>query len=310
MTQKHYMDITHLKPALADGFQAGDEVIIQEKIDGANFSIRYDRESDQVMAFSRKKELNYSETLRGAWNWSQQLDKKLVAETLGDNLILFGEWLCKHTVLYPADRYGKPYFYDVYDVSNETYLPQSDTKQIIEKLGLTYVPVFYEGKFDSWEHAMQFVGKTQLGGEYGEGIVIKNMTRLNDPNTRLPFYTKIVCEQFSETKPIKKRIPPDPVELAERERATALTASIVTDGRVRKLIHKFVDEALIPEDWDEQHMAIIAKNLGKAVYNDCVKEEPETVAEIGQLFGKFASSTAMKIARDILAERNSIPLYA
>lgn len=44
MTQKHYMDITHLKPALADGFQAGDEVIIQEKIDGANFSIRYDRE--------------------------------------------------------------------------------------------------------------------------------------------------------------------------------------------------------------------------------------------------------------------------
>ena len=57
-------------------------------------------------------------------------------------------------------------------------------------------------------------------------------------------------------------------------------------------------------------MAIIAKNLGKAVYNDCVKEEPETVAEIGQLFGKFASSTAMKIARDILAERNSIPLYA
>ena len=310
MTQKHYMDITHLKPALADGFQVGDEIIIQEKIDGANFSIRYDRESDQVMAFSRKKELNFSETLRGAWTWSQQLSKEAVAETLGTNLVIFGEWLCKHTVLYPAERYSKPYFYDVYDVAAEQYLPQCEVKKVVEKLGLTYVPVFYEGKFVSWEHAMQFVGKTQLGGDYGEGIVIKNMTRLNDPNTRLPFYTKIVCEQFSETKPIKKRLPPDPVEQAERERATALTASIVTEARVRKLIHKFVDEALIPEDWDEQHMSTIAKNLGKAVYNDCVKEEPDTVAEIGQLFGKFASSTAMKIARDILAEKNTIPLSA
>lgn len=262
------------------------------------------------MAFSRKKELNFSETLRGAWTWSQQLNKEAVAEVLGSNLILFGEWLCKHTVLYPAERYSKPYFYDVYDVAAERYLPQCEVKEIVQKLGLTYVPVFYEGKFVSWEHAMQFVGKTQLGGEYGEGIVIKNMTRLNDPNTRLPFYTKIVCEHFSETKPIKKRLPPDPIELAERERATALTASIVTDARVRKLIHKFVDESLIPEDWDEQHMAIIAKNLGKAVYNDCIKEEPDTVREIGQLFGKFASSTAMKIARDILAERNSIPVSA
>jgi len=304
------MDITHLKPALADGFQAGDEVIIQEKIDGANFSIRYDRESDQVMAFSRKKQLDFSETLRGAWTWSQQLNKEAVAEVLGSNLILFGEWLCKHTVLYPADRYSKPYFYDVYDVAAEQYLPQCEVKTIVEKLGLTYVPVFYEGKFVSWEHAMQFVGRTQLGGDYGEGIVIKNMTRLNDPNTRMPFYTKIVCEQFSETKPIKKRLPPDPIELAERERATELTASIVTDARVRKLIHKFVDEDLIPEDWDEQHMAIIARNLGKAVYNDCVKEEPDTVREVGQLFGKFASSTAMKIARDILAERNAIPFSA
>ena len=36
------------------------------------------------------------------------------------------------------------------------------------------------------------VGKTELGGEYGEDVVIKNMTRLNDPNERFPFYTKIV----------------------------------------------------------------------------------------------------------------------
>ena len=43
--------------------------------------------------------------------------------------------------------------------------------EIIDKLGLTYVPVFYKGEFISWEECMKYVGQTQLGGEYGEGIV-------------------------------------------------------------------------------------------------------------------------------------------
>lgn len=45
---------------------------------------------------------------------------------------------------------------------------------------------------------MSFVGKTELGGEHGEGIVIKNQTMLNNPNTRQPFYIKIVAEKFQE----------------------------------------------------------------------------------------------------------------
>lgn len=46
MVQKKYMDIERLKPAFVDGFDVGDEIVIQEKIDGANFSIRYDAEEN------------------------------------------------------------------------------------------------------------------------------------------------------------------------------------------------------------------------------------------------------------------------
>ena len=51
-------------------------------------------------------------------------------------------------------------------------------------------------------------------------------------------------------------------------------------------------------------MGTIAKNLGKIVYEDCIKEESDTVNEIGNGFGKIAASLSMKIARQILEEKN------
>lgn len=297
MKQKKYMDIERLKDKYVDGFQKGDYIVVQEKIDGANFSIRYNEEEDAITSFSRKNILDFSNNLRGAWEWSQKLNKELVKEVLGTNLILFGEWLVSHTIVYPNDKYQNAYFYDVYNVETGNYLKQDEVKNIINRLGLIYVPVFYEGEFESWEHLRQFVGRTDLGGENGEGIVVKNMTRLNDPNTRLPFYTKIVGEKFAEKKSIRQV---DPDKLEKRARLQTIVDSVVTEGRVTKLVHKMVDEGIIPEDWDEHNMSVIAKNIGREVYYDCLKEEPETVEQVGELFGKLASGTAMRIVRNML----------
>lgn len=77
LEQKKYMDIERLKDKYVDGFQPGDYVVVQEKIDGANFSIRYDSESGVVKAFSRKKILDLGDNLRGAWGWSQRLNENL-----------------------------------------------------------------------------------------------------------------------------------------------------------------------------------------------------------------------------------------
>lgn len=49
-------------------------------------------------------------------------------------------------------------------------------------------------------------------------------------------------------------------------------------------------------------MPIIAKNLTKAVYEDCIKEENDIVKQIND-FGKVANGIAMKIARQILNEK-------
>lgn len=297
MEQNKYMDIERLKDRYVDGFQKGDYIVVQEKIDCANFSIRYDKETDTIQSFSRKKVLDLGNNLRGAWEWSQKLNKELIKEVLGTNLVLFGEWLVSHTIVYPDDKYQNAYFYDVWDTEAEKYLEQDKVENIVNRLGLIYVPIFYKGEFESWEHLKQFVGRTDLGGESGEGIVVKNMTRLNDTNTRLPFYTKIVADKFAEKKSVRKF---DEGKLERRAKLQVIVESVVTEGRVTKLVHKMVDEGIIPEDWDEHDMAVVARNIGKEVYYDCVKEEPETVEEVGELFGKLASGTAMKIVRGML----------
>lgn len=67
MEQKKYIDIQRLKSAFSDGFEKGDNIVVQEKIDGANFSIRYDESDNTVKAFSRKTELNFKNNLRGTY---------------------------------------------------------------------------------------------------------------------------------------------------------------------------------------------------------------------------------------------------
>ena len=302
MTHKKFMDIERIKESNITGFNKGDHIVIQCKIDGANAAIRYDSATDTIIAQSRKQILNSDNNLRGFYEWSQTLNKELVKSVLRDNLIAFCEWLVPHTIAYPNDKYNHAYFYDVYDTSTGQYLPQNEVKDIVDKLNLTYVPIFYEGEFISWEHCMSFVGRTDLGGEMGEGIICKNQTRLNNPNTRSPFYLKIVGEKFTETKGQKHVKVVDPEKLKSMEENKALAETIVTEARIAKLLNKFVDEGILPEDWGAKEMPIVAKNLTKAVYEDCVKEESDTVKQIGN-FGKVANGIAMQIARNIMEQR-------
>lgn len=169
MEHKKFMNIQRIKPDIVSGFEVGDKIVIQEKIDGANAAIRYDAETDSIVAQSRKHILNTSNNLRGFYEWSQSLDKELVASGLGDDIVLFGEWLVPHTVKYPDEKYNQFYVYDAYNTKSEEYLPQCTVEAIADVLNLNYIPVFYRGEFQSWEHCYSFVGKTEMGGEYGEG---------------------------------------------------------------------------------------------------------------------------------------------
>ena len=304
MEQKHFMDIERAK--LGDEitssnigcFEVGDHIVIQEKIDGANAAIAYDSENHNLAAFSRKKQLDYCNTLNGFWNWVQELDVEGFREY--PNYVFFGEWLIKHTIRYSPDSYRKFYFYDVYDKLNECYLEQSEVQRLAKELSLVYVNTLYDGEFRSWEHCESFMNKPAYG-EKQEGIVVKNQTRLNNPNGRLPFVLKIVSSEMSEIqkKNHKEKIE-DPQRLKEQGRANTVANMIVTRQRVEKELHKMADEGIIPDKLVPEDMAIIAKVLPKRIYADCLKEEKELVEFAGNFFGRACSAKAMNYAKEIV----------
>ena len=105
MEHKKYRSIRVLDESVFNAFRKGDRVLIQEKVDGANFSLHWDAGRDAVIGSSRYQELDPNDDMRGALDWVQQLDKEAVREILGGNLVLFGEWLVEHEVTYPEHQY-------------------------------------------------------------------------------------------------------------------------------------------------------------------------------------------------------------
>ena len=306
---KKYLDIERCKQKYAETFNVGEDIVIQEKIDGSNASIRYDEESGTLKAFSRRLELNADNTLNGFWDYVQTLNLDTFKEILGSRYIVFGEWMgAKHAIKYPENVYGKFWMFDVWDTQTEQYLPYEETRSFYDKLiaygnkenKFNFVPVFYIGKFESWEKTSEFVGRTEVGAEpTGEGIVIKRQNCLDSKSSRLPFYVKIVSEQFSEVHKSKKQKAIDPEAIAKKEANLALAATIVTPQRVQKMIYKFIEDGLLPQDWDEHNLKDISKILPNAIYKDCVKEENETVQQVED-FGKVAAKLSMSIVRDLI----------
>src|SRR5690349_17818215 len=109
MEQKKYTDIIRLGHKNTLGvLNEGDNIIVQEKIDGANASLR--RDGDVIRAYSRNKELSEDNNLGGFYQFAQSLD----VEELKHDLIYFGEWTNPHKVKYPENT-KKFYLYDTYD---------------------------------------------------------------------------------------------------------------------------------------------------------------------------------------------------
>lgn len=305
---KHFMDIqnlienaTGLKASNALGFEVGDHIQISEKWDGSNASVQWDSYDNKLKCFSRTRELRFDNGLNGFWEYVQNLPEatKNIFKIF-PHLVVFGEWGNKNKIVYNKDNYKKWYVYDIYDLSREEWLGQTNVEAFAKLANLTYIHVLYDGPFISWEHCRSFMNSPAYGDRQ-EGVVVKNQDKLNDPNNKQPFYLKIVNEDFKETMKVKEI---DPALAAARSEARALAATIVTKNRVEKMLYKLRDEQLIPEKLAPEDMGKVAKVLPKRVFEDCVKEEPETVNKVNEFegtnFGKVCGSLTMELARQII----------
>lgn len=290
-----------IRPKNTGTFEVGDIIQITTKIDGANASIAYDETTGKLEIFSRTNLLDKPGDLRGFYDYIRSEVEPKTDWSKHPDLVIFGEWLVKHSVNYKNDCYNKWRVYDIWDKTLGRYLPQSNVKEICKQLGLEYIEELYYGPFISWDHCRSFLTKSTAYGPEQEGIVIKNQSKLGKDDNRAPAYLKIVNEKFKESQHSKKEKKPiDPAVEAAKAEAAKLAASIVIEARIRKLILKLIDEGKLPANLQPKDMGTVMKLLPKLAFEDCLKEEIESVKLLGEHAGKFISAEAAKLARKIV----------
>lgn len=294
-----------IRPKNTGAFEPGDIIQISTKIDGANASVAWDETTGKLEIFSRTNLLDSPGALRGFYDYIKtEVEPKLLKYPIDDikNLVVFGEWCVKHSITsYNKDWYNKWRVYDIWDKASGKYMPQGWVKLFCVKHGLEYIEELYYGPFISWDHCRSFLSKSTAYGNEQEGIVIKNQSKLGKEDNRAPAYLKIVNERFKEAQHStkeKKQIDPE-VEAAKAE-AAKLAASIVTEARVRKLILKLIDEGKLLAELQPKDMGAVMKLLPKMCFDDCLKEEPEIVKQLGEHAGKCIAAEAAKWARKIV----------
>ncbi|WEG18607.1 RNA ligase family protein [Alkalihalophilus pseudofirmus] len=285
---RKYQSITrHGKSGTHLTIETNDEIIIQEKLDGANASFKL--EDGKVVAFSRNTKLDMSNGLRGFYQWTQTLDPSKLLE----GVVYFGEWLVKHKLSY-GENENQFYLFDIFNENIEEYVSFQMVEDESERLGLNLIPIFYKGVTLPFEEIEKYAGKSMLG-DVGEGVVVKNYNYRDKYNNQV--FTKIVTKEFQEKAGVKN----PKVATANKDSFDQFLDTYMTKPRVEKILHKMVDEQILEEDYAIEDMGLILKNAGSRVYDDLIKEELDSLLK--QLRAKVGKRLPVVI-KEILVEQN------
>jgi ATP-dependent RNA circularization protein (DNA/RNA ligase family) len=148
------------------------ELIVEEKVDGANLGISFDADGN-IRAQNRGKYLHLPST--GQWKkLAEWLAPKTDAffEQLTDRYILFGEWCyAQHSVVYvrlPDWFIG----FDIYDKSTARFFSCTRRDDIFRAVGISQVPKIDRGHFTLSELS-ELLSQSQLSNKPAEGIYLR-----------------------------------------------------------------------------------------------------------------------------------------
>ncbi len=295
MNYRTYPKIMRLGKEETDGILDSD-VIVQEKIDGANISIFW--HEGKVRCGTRTRMLPEDESFNGfqenvrmnPWleKWLKENQEK----------ILYGEWLVKHTITYPDEAYRKIYLFDIWDDEKEEWEWQSVVKQAADELLLEYPHVFGDGVFTEEEIA-EFVGKSAIAPA-GEGVVIKSEEFVNKFGDYC--HAKVVHQKFKESNAI---VFGGNNKHSETYHEMWVVNKYMTTSRVQKIMQKL--QAETERRLDMEHTSQIAGTC----YHDLITEECwEIVKKVPALNFKklqgLCMRKAIQIYHDILNNSVSI----
>lgn len=148
------------------------ELIIEEKIDGANLGISIDAEGN-IRAQNRGAYLH----LPGTGQWKKLADwlsprADVIFEQLSERYILFGEWCyAQHSVIYnrlPDWFLG----FDVYDINAARFISCTRRDEIFRALDISQVPKIERGHFTLSE-LNKLLSQSHLSDKPAEGLYFR-----------------------------------------------------------------------------------------------------------------------------------------
>lgn len=235
-------------------------VVIQEKVDGSQFSFWLDPLGMPV--YHSRKTLLHPGGVGGNFGLAVQTVDTLIP-LLREGWVYRAEAITrpKHNVLkYDRIPKGGLILFDVEKPGGE-YLDPFELAVEAGRLELEVVPVFF---YSLWEHFAkeleQFVGwDSILGGCKVEGIVIKSRV-LKDPEGQ-PLMAKLVRDDFKEAHKREFKVGPDIIQ--------KIVEALLVERRWEKAVERLRDaDALVnaPQDIGP---------LLKEIHQDVLKEETE-----------------------------------
>lgn len=175
-------------------------VYIQPKIDGSNASVW--KEADGLHFGKRSQAMGEGDDNRGVKAKYQNDARYLEFFNQHPDVILYGEWLVKHTISsYLADAWNKLYIFDVCREDAEgniiEWIPYETYSVWLDKLGIEYIPMMAVLENPTIEGISKLTEENHYllpEGQIGEGIVVKRYDYTN-PYGRTT-WGKIVRSEF------------------------------------------------------------------------------------------------------------------
>lgn len=154
-------------------------LLIQEKIDGANVGISFDRADDGELVEviqNRGHYLGPGDHAQYGPLWPFLYERlEPLKECLTDQKILFGEWCyAKHSCTY--DRLPSFFIaFDLYDKETMTFASRKHLALVCEKAQCSMVPLIAEGKIvKSTQELDKLIGPSAFGPERAEGVYLRH----------------------------------------------------------------------------------------------------------------------------------------
>ncbi|MEZ6101663.1 MAG: RNA ligase family protein [Pirellulaceae bacterium] len=148
------------------------EIFIEEKLDGANLGISFDRYGN-VHAQNRGSYVHqqYTGQWRMLYDWLSSR-KNILFEFLGSRYILFGEWCyATHTIFY--DRLPDWFLgFDLFDTETRRFVSVLTRQTMFELMEIQSVPIIASGHFTLGQ-VVVMLKESEFGPEPAEGLYLK-----------------------------------------------------------------------------------------------------------------------------------------